>query len=121
MLGLIAKAALGALTGGGKGGGQSTPASQTLYQPNAQIAAGITPAPYQPRANVFMNQAAADGSQLQQSPAGGKVLQTVQPVWAEAAYAARDAHKAVAEQDPLYGGAYYLSKALFGGNKHGNR
>lgn len=121
MWGLIAKAAIGALAGGGKSGGSTTPASQTLYQPNAQIAAGITPTPYQPRANVFMNQASHDGSQMQQSPAGGKVLQAVQPAWAQAAYAARDAHKAVAAQDPLYGGAYYIANALFGGNKNGNR
>lgn len=121
MWGTIAKIALGALTGSSKNGGSSAPASQTLYQPNAQIAAGITPTPYQPRPNMFMNQASPDGSQLQQSPAGGKVLQSVQPAWAQAAYAARDAHKAVAAQDPLYGGAYYIANALFGGNKNGNR
>lgn len=120
MWGTIAKLALGAMTGGGKSGGSSTPAHQTLYQPNAQIAAGITPAPYQPRANVFMNQMSPDGSQMQQSPSGGKVLQTVQPAWAQAAYSARDVHKAVAKQDPLYGGAYYIANALFGGNRNGN-
>lgn len=121
MWGTVAKIALGALSGGGKSSGKPVPANQQLYQSNAQIAAGITPVPYQPKANVFTNQASPDGSQLQQSPTGGKVLQTVQPAWADAAYAARDAHKAVAAQDPLYGGAYYIANALFGGSKSGNR
>ena len=120
MWGTITKLALGALTGGGKKSEGSAAASQTLYQPNAQIAAGITSTSYQPRANVFMNQMSPNGSQMQQSPSGGKVLQTVQPAWAQAAYSARDVHKAVAKQDPLYGGAYYIANALFGGNKNGN-
>ena len=108
---------LGGFLGGGKSGGSTAPATQLQYQPNVQVAAGITPAPYQRRANVFTNLDNPDGSQPQQSPSGGKTTQAVQPPWVSAAYSMQDVHKSMAKEDPLYGGAYYLANALFGGRR----
>ena len=110
---------LGGLLSSGKSSGGATPAAQQ-YQPNAQVSAGISPIPYQKRANVFTNLDNPDGSQPQQSPVGGKTVQTVQPPWVSAAYSVQDVHKSMAKEDPLYGGAYYLANALFGGRR-GNR
>ena len=110
---------LGGFLGGGNSS-QATPATQQQYQPNVQVAAGIAPTPYQRRTNVFTGIDNPDGSQPQQSTVGGKTTQTVQPPWVSAAYSVQDVHKSMAKEDPLYGGAYYLANALFGG-KRGNR